>query len=271
VTRGPESGVSLLNVLVVVAAASGLIQVMLAGQQSIAADLSRARDIAQAEALARGGIASVAVALRRDMADAPEVDHLQEEWATSAQQNVTFEFGSFAVEIDDARGRFNLNSLSAGAFQQQRVFEGLLAALDLPETLSGQIIMSLQNEGELRNADQLFQREFSQADIERLSPHVTALDTPGAINLNTATEPLLSALFANPSAAQALVARRSVSGQLTKQDLSALGLVPPALAGFTSDTFDIALRAQVGVARRALKRRILRGTKAGVLEITPID
>ena len=138
-TRAPDSGVRLLDVLVVVAAASGLVQVMLAGQEGAVSDLSRSHDIAQAEALARGGVASVAVALRRDMLDAPDVDHLQEDWATASQTEVTFDFGSLEAEIDDARGRFNLNSLTAGSFLEQRIFQGLLAALDLPETLSGQI------------------------------------------------------------------------------------------------------------------------------------
>ena len=78
-TRAPESGVSLLNVLVVVAAASGLVQVMLAGQEGAVSDLSRSHDIAQAEALARGGVASVAVALRRDILDAPDVPYLSDE------------------------------------------------------------------------------------------------------------------------------------------------------------------------------------------------
>lgn len=266
-TRQPESGVSLLNVLVVVAAASGLVQVMLAGQQSAVSDLSRSQDVAQAEALARGGIASVAVALRRDMLDAPDVDHLKEDWAAAVQQKVTFDFGSFEVAVDDARGRFNLNSLTAGAFLEQRIFDGLLAALDLPETLSAQIIRSIQDEGTLRDTDELLRRGFSVADLTRLRPHVAALGTPGPINLNSATEPVLSAMFANPAAAQALVARRMATGQLTKQDLNALGLVPPTSGGFTSDAFDVVLHAEVGSARRTLKRRILRDADAGLLNI----
>lgn len=270
-TRAPESGVSLLNVLVVVAAASGLVQVMLAGQESAVSDLSRSHDIAQAEALARGGVASVAVALRRDMLDAPDVDHLQEDWATASQTEVTFDFGSLEVEIEDARGRFNLNSLTAGSFLEQRIFQGLLTALDLPEALSAQIIQSLQNQGPLRDADDLFQRGFSMVDIDLMRPHVTALQTSGPINLNTATMPLMSALFANPAAAQALVARRTSQGQLTRQDLSAFGLAPPAVGGFTSDTFDVALRAQVGTARRTLNRRIFRNPEAGTVQIISID
>ncbi len=270
-SRDPESGVSLLNVLVVVAAASGLVQVMLSGQQSAVSEVAQAQDVAQAEALARSGVASVAVALRRDMVDAPKADHLQEDWARAAQQAVTFDAGSFAVEVSDPRGRFNINSLTAGAFLEQRIFTGLLNVLDLPETLASQIAVHLQAAGPLRDPRALIASGVSQADLTRLLPHIAAVETPGPINLNTATQPVLAAVLSNPAAAQALAARRKGKGFLDREDFRALGVLVPPAAGFTSDTFDVSTEANVGTATRNVKRRIHRDAERGTLTILPLE
>ena len=79
-----------------------------------------------------------------------------------------------------------------------------------------------------------------------------------AINLNTASELLIAALFANPAAARSLVGRRAGKGYLERSDLAALGLVLPPMAGFTSDAFRVSAEATVGDARRTSTRDVLR-------------
>ncbi len=267
-TRTSDAGVSLLNVLVVVAVGAGLVQVMLSGQETALDQLERSTALAQADSLAHSGVASVAAALRRDMIDAPDTDHMSENWAQSVQQRVELDFGSFEVSVTDAQGQFNLNLLQDGAFIEQRLFASLLAALDLPEALSRQISRSISQSGPLNSKFELVGRGIAEADMVRLAPHVTAYDRLSAINMNSATEPVLAALLSNAAAARSLYARRQAKGYLERSDLVALGLTLPPLSGFTSDVFDVTARSTVGVASSTLHRRVIRDREANKVTTT---
>jgi hypothetical protein len=67
------------------------------------------------------------------------------------------------------------------------------------------------------------------------------------------------------------MARRSVKGYLDADDLNALGLLRPALSGFTSDAFDVTVTAKVGTARRILSRRLIRDPETGAIRHLPLD
>lgn len=261
--RGKESGISLLNVLVVVAAGAGLVQIMLSGQETALERLAETNDLAQARSLAQSGVTSVAVALRRDLIESPDTDHFREPWALSRQEAIALEAGRFEISLEDARGRFDLNALSAGSLVETRVFSALLAVLDMPQSLAPQIARIIANEGPLASPTDLISRGLSEADVKKLAPHVTALEQRHPINLNTASEPVLAALFGNPAAARGLMGRRVAKGYLDRSDLAALGLLTPPLAGFTSDAFEVTVTAESGRARSVLKRRLLRDRDTG--------
>ncbi|WP_299613327.1 type II secretion system protein GspK [uncultured Tateyamaria sp.] len=262
-TRNRQSGVSLLNVLAVLAVGTGLVQIMLRDQDAAVQRLDHTNSAAQAHALAKGGITSVAVALQRDFQDSPDIDHLGEPWAQAAQDQIALDFGKFEVSIEDARGKFDLNALGPAALAEIRVFEALLVTLDLPRILAGQITQIVLQNGPLTGPEALLEYGIAQSDVDRLNPHVTATVTRGTLNLNTVTAPLMAALLRNPSAARGLIARRAAQGWLEARDLAALGVVQPPISGYTSDTFDVTTVASVGEARARLTRRLVRDTDTG--------
>ncbi|WP_299044373.1 type II secretion system protein GspK [uncultured Tateyamaria sp.] len=270
-TRNRQAGVSLLNVLAILAVGTGLVQVMLSDQDVALQRLASANDVAQAQSLARSGITSVAVTLRRDFGTAPLSDHPGEPWADAAQERIALDFGQYDVSIVDGRGMFDLNALHPAALAEQRVFAALLTILGLPETLAGQITQIITQNGPLRAPQDLVRLGIAQGDIDRLAPHVTATPVRGPMNLNTVTEPLMAALLSNPPAARGLIARRAAKGFLDASDLSALGVPLPPLAGFTSDVFDVTANASVGVARAALRRRLLRDPDSGAVQSIPLQ
>ncbi|MEM8539184.1 MAG: general secretion pathway protein GspK [Pseudomonadota bacterium] len=267
--RRGERGLSLLNVLIVVAAGDGLVQVMLATEEGAIDQLANAQAGVQARALADAGVTSVAVALRRDAQDAPDADHLQETWAQSQQDEISVGGGTFAVAVSDLRGRFDLNSLGSASFVETRVFNALLAQLDLPESVGVELARLVTNDSPLQSISELQKLGFSDKDIRRLSPHVTVLPTRHRLNINTATERVLVALFSNPAAARSLVARRDARGFLDASDLSALGLAMPPLAGFTSDAFEIRTTAEYQGVRRTVARIVLRDLETGSVSLRP--
>ncbi len=264
--RSRQAGVSLLNVLAVLAVGTGLVQIMLRDQDVAVHQLKRSNSVAQARALAHSGTTSVAVALRRDFVEAPGSDHLGEAWARAAQEQIALDFGQFAVAVVDARGKFDLNALQPTAIAEQRVFSALLTSLELPEVLAGQITQIISQKGPLHKTEDLIRFGLPPSDVRRLSAHVTATSVRGHLNLNAVTEPLMGALLHNPSAARGLVARRLLKGFLDTRDFAALGVSQPPLAGFTSDVFDVTSMARVGQARVVVKRRLLRDPDTGTVQ-----
>lgn len=264
-TRKRNSGVALLNVLVVLAIGAGLVQGMLQAQATAISRTSKAADWSQARALALGGIASVRTGLRRDMVQSPEADHLGEPWAQAAQVPVNLEFGSYGTTITDAQGRFNLNALRPEALAARRAFAALLAALDLPQELGPRIAMIVARRETLASLETLGLDGIDQRTIATLAPYVAALPEGAHINLNAAPEPVLAAVFANAAAARSLVARRAEHGYLTRSDLAALGLVQPLLTGWRSDVYDVSVTATVGPVTQHIRRRIIRHPKSGLV------
>ncbi len=264
-TRLSDQGVSLLSVLVVVAIGAGLLRVMLASEEQALSDAQEAADRARAIKLAEGGVTSVAVALQRDFEAARHEDHMQEPWATSVQQAIKLDFGVYEVTVEDARGRFDVNALDPRALGEVRVFTALLRALDLPEVLSRQIAQAVP----LKQVSAL-KKVMSRGDFERLEPHIVALPERSKINLNAATETVLTVLFQSSGAARSLAARRNAKGYLEPSDLAALGLVVPPTAGFTSQAFDVRSSAQVGDARRIVSHRLLRDPEIGTIRSIPL-
>lgn len=125
-----QRGVALIQAMLVVALATSIAVAMVSRQQF---DIRRTGNLLQAEQAglyADGVEAWAAQLLRRDRED-NQVDHENEEWATSLLP-VPVEGGSIGGRIEDLQGRFNLNSLVvAGKAEPKAVerFRRLIAAV----------------------------------------------------------------------------------------------------------------------------------------------
>ena len=263
--RRPDAGIILINVLVTLALGAAVVVLMFTSQERQVDRVRKSSNAARSEALARGAEDSLKVALRRDMIEAPEVDHYAEAWFAAAQEEVILETGRFSVEVTDARSRFDLNTLAAGGLAQQVMLQRLIAVLELPETVAADLIAWF-----LRNGPQekLADVEVLGSDVRQaLAPHVTFLGTQGGVNVNTAGPVVLAAVLGNITTAKLAIQLRVEKGFLTPEDLMSLGIVALAGAGYTSDTFDTVIRAEVEDTRTTLRARLLRFTENDVPQV----
>ncbi|ODP39497.1 Type II secretory pathway component PulK-like protein [Sphingomonas turrisvirgatae] len=237
----------LVNVLMFVAIASGLVLLMIS-REELALDRSlRGREAARAAAIVRGGELSAITALQRDAIDAPDVDHAGEPWAGIGARGASIDGGSFDLAISDAEGRFNVNSLRSGAVDPVVLFQKLAAIAGLDEAQTTEAIAYVRAQGPVSDTRPI--RLIPGADrdaIARLERMVTALPGTTAVNLNAADQELLALLFDDPLVATRLVALRKRNGQITLRDLSDLKVTQPPGTSFRSNTFWVRVRATIG-------------------------
>ena len=254
--RDRDAGVVLINVLVILSIASIVVFLMLTSQD---VSLRRAQSMAAAtaaDALARGAEASAVTALRRDMVNAPDTDNYTEAWALVAQQEAGVSTGRFSVTIRDAQAKLNLTRLAGGAQVEVEALLRVLAELEISRADGARIAAEIAGRPGLKNLSDL--RSISPETISTVSPFVDFLPATATLNLNTAAPLLLRAVLNNRSAALRLESRRTGVGLLTPQDLDRVGAVRPALAGFTSQNFDIDILAEVDGIAVNLRSRIAR-------------
>ncbi|APE42003.1 hypothetical protein BOO69_00195 [Sulfitobacter alexandrii] len=256
-----DRGVILVNVLVALALGATLVVLMFTSQETLLDRTRRAANAAQAEALALGAETSVVTALRRDKNEAPETDHYAEAWAQATQEQVAISTGLFSVEIEDAQSRFNINLLAEPGVAPQLVLRRLVAVLELPDETAETIISHVAANGPRDALDQItaLPREVRQA----LAPHVAFLREGGTVNVNTAGEPVLAAVTGSVTTARQLLKKRNDKGFLTKEDILDAGVIALTNAGFTSDTYDATIRAEVDGTGVILRSRIQRIERAG--------
>ena len=267
--RAGDDGVILVNVLVALALGSALVVLMVTSQDAMLDRARRISALSQAEALARGAEASVVVALRRDMIDAPDTDSYAEPWAQAQQQAVTLDTGRFEVAITDAQARLDLNTLADGGLAQAQLLVRLTAALDLPGDVAPRITARMLRGGPVTSLADIPGLDPITQDV--LSPYVTFLPIPGMVNLNTADEDLIAVLLQNRTAASRLVAIRDRNGGLTQADLDDVGILGAQSAGLTSNVFDVVATAEVDDVSFTLRSRLIRIDAAGTAEVIVIS
>lgn len=270
--RDKETGVILINVLVILALTSAVLLVMVR-----TSDLSIARaqvfsDAAQGLALIQGGEASAIAALRRDMIEEPETDHLGEAWVKVGQTETKIETGTFALQITDAQSRFNLNSLPGSGVVGQQILTRIVARLKLPEDTTARIFFRLAQDKPLRQLDQLvLEAGLAPETLASLRQLVTLLPGRLDINLNTAPPDLIFALTDNPVQARILINIRDRKGYLTTKDFVAANVVLPAGIGFASQYFEITTRVTVGQTSQSMRSLLRRyQNKAGLSDVAVI-
>lgn len=256
--KGAENGIVLVNVLVILAIAAGLVLLMLTAQERAVARGRLASNVAQAEALALGAEASVLVALRRDMVEAPEADHLGEAWARSLQQEVRLATGTFRVDVADVNARFDVNRLSERRLTDIRVLTLIAAAAEVPEATATRIAAGLAQDGKVERLSDLARFGATAEEIAALDPYLVALPDDGLVNLNTCGAVVLAALLGNAEAAARLLGTREEEGELTDADLAQAGVIRPPASAFTSNLWDVSVLAEVDGAIVRLASRLLR-------------
>ncbi|MCA1196793.1 general secretion pathway protein GspK [Sphingomonas sp. R647] len=245
--RDDEQGMILVNVLMFVAIASGLVLLMI-GREELALDRAlRSREAARAAAIVRGGELSALAALQRDALATPQVDHAGEAWASIGANGATIDGGTFDLAVSDAEGRFNVNMLRSGDAVPVILFQKLARIAGLDEQQTVEAIAYIRTQGPVSDIRPI--RLIPGADpaaIARLERMVTALPGKTTINLNAADEELLAFLIGDPLAAQRIIAIRKRNGQITLRDLSDLKVSQPPGTAFSSNTYWVRVRAKVG-------------------------
>ena len=245
--RDDEQGMILVNVLMFVAIASGLVLLMI-GREELALDRAlRSREAARAAAIVRGGELSAIAALQRDAIDAPQVDHAGEDWAKVGANGAAIDGGSFDLAVSDAEGRFNVNTLRSGDAVPVILFQKLARIAGLDEQQTVEAIAYVRTQGPVSDIRPI--RLIPGADpaaIARLERMVTALPGKTMINLNAADQELLAFLIGDPVAAERIVAIRKRNGQITLRDLSDLNVSQPPGTSFASNSFWVRVRAKIG-------------------------
>ncbi len=260
--RAREDGIVLVNVLVVLAIAAGIVALMLTAQDRAIDRARQAANVAQARELALGAEASVMVALRRDMMEAPEADHLGEPWASVLQREAVLESGRFSVDVQDANARYDVNRLAERRIADVQAFSRIAAAAGLEGPAAARVVSGLAERGPLADASELTSLGLSEEEAALLAPHVTAMAPPeGAINLNAAGPLILGALLGDARAAEMLMRRRAERGFLDAADLARAGVVMPPGSGFTSDAWDVTAVSEVDGAVVELRSRLRRDAR----------
>jgi len=271
-TRDKETGVVLVNVLVVLAVAGGLMLLLVNSQDAVLGRVSRSADASIVEQIALGAEASVIDALRRDLDDAPEIDHLNEAWALDViQDEIKLPTGIFSLQIRDLQARFNINQMAAITAGTQDFARRLMIALDQSPETANEIGRILKAVGPVQYLNALSEFGISQEAINAMAPYVTALPINGTINLNSVDPFLLAVMLQNDSHASQLVHMRERQGSLSLETLLGAGVLRPQNSGFTSNAYRVDILAEAGSARLQVQTVVIRRNDPGVKSVEILE
>jgi general secretion pathway protein K len=270
--RDDETGMILVNVLMFVAIASGIV-LLLISREELALDRGlRMREAARALAVVRGGELSALVALRRDAEVAPDVDHVGEPWAKLSETGAPIEGGTFDLAIADAEGRFNLNSLRSGEAASTVLFQTIGHEAGLTPEQIVATIEYVRLSGPVTDIRPLRLAGIDPKVVAQLERLVTALPGTTALNLNAADEEMLRILFRDPLVAARLAAVRQRQNYLTLKDLSDQNVTMPWGASFRSNSFWVRTRATIGGTSQQIATLIQRKRLPdGRIEVVPVE
>ena len=267
-----DRGMILVNVLMFVAIAAGMVMLMIE-REELALDRSlRVREAARAVAIVRGGEISALVALRRDAQVAPDADSVAEPWAALAENGVKIDGGTFDLAISDAEGKFNVNALRSGNASAVIIFEQIAAAAGVDRETTLRAVEQVRLRGPFTDLRPLRFAGIDPRAVTRLEALVTALPGDTAINLNAASPEVLGLLFRDPAIADRLVRLRAQKGFLTQEDLAAQNVSMPPGSSFRSNTFWVRSRVTIGDTTQQAATLIQRSTDAdGIKRVVPVE
>jgi general secretion pathway protein K len=256
-----QRGVAIITAVLVVAIGT-IIAVNLMWQGTL--DLRRAEAALAADQglmYVQGAEAWAADILRQDLVDSPNADHLGEQWAVELPP-LPVDGGTITGRLEDLQGRFNLNNLVGADGREnqlfRRQFERLLLRVDVDPALAGAVVDWIDPDTEQRfpsggedaaysGADPPYRTAnsmitsvselmavagFDRDTYQRVAPYVAALPNGTKLNVNTASDVVLSSLSddIDLSTAAALVDERA-GAEFVDIDATFEGLVEPDVLG----------------------------------------
>ena len=262
--RQSDAGVVLINVLAILALTASVVYAMVSLSELAITRSQRFSAAGQAQALIGAGEASAITALRRDMIDASQADHPAEPWAQTNQDPVVIGGGRFALRIEDAQARFNLNSLPGSGMLGLQMLERLVASLDLTPDVTARIAARLAQPAPLeRLTDLVAEAGLTLAEVDMLADLITVLPGSTPVNINTAPTSLLAALADNPVQARQLDGIRTRQGFLTPADVAAVQVILPPGAGYGSRYFWVTITVEIDQTSQSLRSLLQRRTGPG--------
>jgi general secretion pathway protein K len=271
--RRAQRGVALVTAVMIVAIAAAIAVQIAFAHQIWFRQMENVADRDATDWLRRGALHWASLALLEDAAQ-NSTDHLGENWAMGLP-TLPVEGGTIRVSIEDAQGRFNLNSVVNPASLQ--VLNRLLEVLRLDPQLANAVLDWIDSDDLVspggaedidylnlnppyRAANRLMAsvdelrliRGFDAKTVAALLPYVTVLPVPiNDINVNTASPVVLAALVPGLDlpTAQRIAEERSSTPYHTPDDfkLKLKGLTPPT-AGMVvkTDFFLVTLDTAIG-------------------------
>ncbi len=246
---GQQKGLALISVLLIFAIVAVLAGAMIERQSLDIQRSGNLQALQQARAYSTGIEYAVRSGLQLDFENDKEVDHLLEEWAK--QHTYPLSPGTAQIQIFDAQARFNLNSLHPTASDktaQLQRFKNLLAELGLDEAIAINTAKFIDKDSQVdddylsaevpyRASYQIFKHPSELLLVElvdaksyrMLTPYITALPVSVTLNVNTASNIVLSSLSSTWSISEAdkVVAARGDEGFKKVDDFWGLAEVEP--------------------------------------------
>jgi general secretion pathway protein K len=220
--RQYQQGVAIITALLVVMLAAGIAAFLLAQQSQALTRTARTAERAQAALYAAPTLDWARAALFQLQKSTPRVD-LTQPWAQGLNA-IPIDGAMAAGALRDDGGLFNLNNLVKNGARSEpdvEIFRSLLTQLKLNPDLADAVVDWIDgndepsgsggaenatylalpapyraaNQNLLQVAELRRVRGFDQATLSRLMPFVTALPMRTPINLNTAPQEILAAIF----------------------------------------------------------------------------
>jgi general secretion pathway protein K len=291
-TRPRQQGLALITAVLVVAIVATVATTLALGEQVWLRQAQNVNDRAQAESLRQGALGYAAILLARDAAQS-QTDNLGELWAKPLPP-LPVENGMIAFAVIDAQSRFNLNNLvqnGAPNPESIKMFQNLLTAQKLDPGLSDALRDWMDPNSNTRSGgatdteylnlpqpyraanqplssvDELrLVKGFTAAVVEKLRPYITALPLSTTVNVNTADEQVLAALFIDPPATtvlQPLLDNRVTkpfenAGQFAQALPAGTKLLQQSLYNVKSDFFLVTIDIRIGRLQRRTEALIQR-------------
>jgi type II secretory pathway component PulK len=228
VPRNREAGLAFISVLVTVSIGAGLVLGMVSRQDATLGAASDHIAFAEARSVAEGALLAVEMAFSADASTAPEVDHWGEAWFQARQDQIAIHGGTLSVEVEDLGGKIDVNSSLEPP--QIKLFARALSEVGLNPGYAAEIAAHISDAGPVTSLVGL----VPDRDRKALGLIAAALPQPHPLNLNTAPEPVINALFPQRGVARRVLAVREETGQITAADLTQLGVLRPPSTGFTT-------------------------------------
>jgi general secretion pathway protein K len=294
-----ERGVAVITAILIVAVAASAAAMMLSQQSAMIDQTLMVASRAQADLYAQAGLDWARGVLAEDARRSKDVDTLAEAWAQPIAA-LPVDRALVAGSIGDEQGRFNLNNVLRGNQRSEpdvRMLRGILEQVGLAPELADAVVDWIDGDSDLGGAggaedayylglarpyraanremvqvEELYRvRGFDAAAVAKLRPHVTALPSRTATNVNTAGEVVLAALLGvSPEKAAALTKERRTRPFQQKSDFAtrAAAIGAPAITvdyDVKSSHFLVNVRVaqdDVQLATEALVRRADNGSTA---------